>query len=69
MFGVAEMSRSVAASGGNGKNFVLNVTDVVAHLQQTGRWDGQLVRVYIVAKNPPAADTTLTAGRISLYYR
>jgi len=69
MFGVAEMSRSVAANGGNGKNFVLNVTDVVAHLQQTGRWDGQLVRVYIVAKNPPASDTTLTAGRISLYYR
>lgn len=69
MFGVAEMSRGGAANGGSGKNFVLNVTDVVAHLQQAGRWDGQLVRVYIVAKRPPTANTVLTVGRISLYYR
>jgi tyrosinase len=69
MFGVREMSRSAAASGGSGKNFVLNVTDVVAHLQQTGRWDGKLVRILLVAKRAPDPGSRLTAGRFSLYYR
>ncbi|HVN02213.1 MAG TPA: tyrosinase family protein [Caulobacteraceae bacterium] len=68
MFGVREMSLA-AAGGGNGKNFVLNVTDVIRHLQQTGRWNGDLVRVFFVAKNPPTPGSKLTAGRISLYYR
>ncbi|HEY2707903.1 MAG TPA: tyrosinase family protein [Caulobacteraceae bacterium] len=69
MFGVKEMSRSAAASGGTGKNFVLNVTDVVAHLQLTGRWNGQAVQVFLVAKRPPDPASKLTVGRISLYYR
>jgi len=69
MFGVREMSRGGAAGAGNGKSFVLNATDVIAHLQQTGHWDGKEVRVYLIAKNPPAPGSKLTAGRLSLYYR
>jgi hypothetical protein len=73
MFGVPESTRASEKHGGGGKEFRIDVTNLVSQLQREGKWDPKNLRVTFV---PDDAESELEAvgggsefqvGRVSVY--
>lgn len=64
-FGAAEATDS---DGGGGLTIVLNITDIVAQLRQTGSFQSGRLRVAFVPVGPSPHASHLRVGRISVYY-
>lgn len=69
MFGVRESSESDEEHSGSGLTFSFDITEVVQHLQETGEWDPERLRVTFTPVRVVAAQGgDVSAGRVSLFY-
>jgi tyrosinase len=68
-FGIQEASRTDEHYSGSGLNRVLDVTKIVAWLQEHGQWDPGHLHVTFVPRGEELSEVPLKVGQASLYYK
>jgi tyrosinase len=68
-FGIFEASRTDKHYSGSGLNRILDVTKIVAWLEDHGQWDSSRMHVTFVPRGDELSDVPLKVGRASLYYK
>ena len=69
MFGVREASQPGATHAGDGVTYVLDITDVVNQLKQSGNWDPTNLRVTFAPISPGDTGASVRVGRVGLFYQ
>jgi len=67
LFGVRKASLPDGEHGGNGLNFVIEITDIVDKLHLTHQFDVDALNVRLVPTNDVPASANIRIGRISIY--
>ena len=74
MFGVPESTKASEKHGGGGREFRLDVTNIVGQLQRDGKWDPKNLKVTFVPDDEGeeglegvAAESEFQVGRVSVY--
>ena len=67
LFGVSQASDENGEHGGQGLNFVLDVTDIVDRLHLDNQLDSNELKVEFVPYRPVRAEAQVSIGRVSLF--